>query len=118
MEKTNAKASPMLMLLLIAGAAAQRTVITPGTTPSGSSQRILICDFIDVTGTKFDVQNPVFYLNGSDVLLRLTGVQYTENAETGVLTFEITQELEGYYTCDNISDHVPLSLDPVPVVGK
>ena len=108
----------MLMLLLIAGATAQLTVITPGTTPSGSSQRILICDFKDATGTRFDVQNPVFYLNGSDVLLRLTGVQYTENAERGMLTFEMTQELEGYYTCDNSSDDVPLSLDPVPVVGE
>ena len=110
---------PLLLLALTCSTAvtAQRTEISAGTTPTGSSQRILICDFTDEQGDEFDVKNARFYVNEINVLNR-TDRQYTENEERGTLTFEITQELEGYYTCDNESTHVPLSHNSLPVVGE
>ena len=111
---------PLLLLALTCSATAvtaQRTEISAGTTPTGSSQRILICDFIDEQGDEFDVENARFFLNGTNVL-DLTDRQYMENEERGTLMFEMTQELEGYYTCDNESAHVPLSHNSLPVVGE
>jgi hypothetical protein len=111
---------PLLLLALTCSATAvtaQRTEISAGTTPTASSQRILICDFIDEQGDEFDVKNARFFLNETNVL-DLTDRQYVENEERGTLMFEMTQELEGFYTCNNESARVPLSHNSLPVVAS
>lgn len=84
--------------------------------PRTGNERILICRVTGVDGgAPSNVENAVFYLNGTDVRRNLTEQQYTE--ERGRLTFEISQALEGRYTCGNESADI-LSNDHRDVWGK
>ena len=51
------------------------------------------------TGLEVSVLNTEFYLNGSDVRNELTGSNFEES--TGEISFDMTPELEGCYTCGN-----------------
>ena len=66
----------------------------------GYFKRNLTCHYNEGEQSN-NVENAVFYLNGSDIRLSLTADEYVEG--NGMFIFTITQELEGYYTCGNSS---------------
>ena len=79
------------------------------------NERVLFCRVTDLSGRVSDVRNAVFLLNGIDVLLNLTAGDYIVNPERGRIEFEITQRLEGRYTCGNGNIQ---SINHLDVVGE
>ena len=67
--------------------------------PPSPNRRGLHCRVETGTGFEESVLNTVFYLNGSDILDRLTGSDH--ESSTGQIAFTITPDLEGFYTCGN-----------------
>ena len=76
--------------------------LAPG---SSRNQKKLVCVIRTLEGYEVEVTNTEFYLNGSDVRGMLTGNEY--DLVAGRITFELTQKLEGYYTCGNSSFESP-----------
>ena len=69
--------------------------------PSSENQKTLLCE-VEVAGrpgSRVPVLYAQFYLNGSDVIDQLTGGEY--ELSDGSITFELSQGLEGCYTCRN-----------------
>lgn len=69
--------------------------------PSSDNKKTLLCE-VEVAGSpgsRVPVLNAQFYLNGSDVIDQLTRSEY--ELSNGEITFELSQDLEGYYTCGN-----------------
>ena len=67
--------------------------------PTPINRRGLICEVQIGTGLEEPVLNAVFYLNGSDVRISLTGSEY--QFSIAAIIFDITPDLEGCYTCGN-----------------
>ena len=96
---------PVTLVLLVTtitctGVAGQRTEVRNGTI--SPPQRTLICRFTDLTGSKVNLPNPIFYLDGEDVRTRLAAESFTE--ERGRITFPLTQELE---------ENTPATMEPL-----
>ena len=108
-------AAVLVLVLTCTGVASQRTEIF-ARDPSSSTERILQCRFRDVAGREWDVKNARFFLNGTNIIN--LAPEYEEDREKGIITFEMTQELEGEYTCDNESEVVERSSDHLLVVGE
>ena len=111
----HAAVAALVLVLTCTGVASQLTKVSPRDS-SSTTERVLQCKFTDLANMKWDVKNARFYLNGTNVVSLLS--EYEEDRERGIITFEMTQELEGEYTCDNESASVPLSLHPLLVVGE
>ena len=79
------------------------------------NQRGLICRVQTGTGLEVAVLNAVFYLNGSDVRNKLTVSDF--KSSTGKITFNITPDLEGCYTCGN-GTHTSPAEDALKLVCK
>lgn len=66
---------------------------------SPDNHKTLICEVevVGSPGSRVPVLNAQFYLNGSDVTDHLTRNEY--ELSNGVITFQLSQSLEGSYTC-------------------
>lgn len=69
-----------------------RTVSDPA---DPAEPRTLICRAMNVDATTTDVEDAVFYLNGTDIRHNVTDI----TTGVGRITFQLTQALEGRYTC-------------------
>ena len=112
-ENTLHAAATALVLVLTCTGVASRSTNIFARGSSSSTERVLQCRFTDVAGREWDVKNARFYRNGTNIVSLMP--EYKEDRERGTITFEMTQELEGKYTCNNES--VPLSSDLL-VVGE
>ena len=111
--KDREKKSALLLLVLILtpyGVSGQQPLIKIYLeTISNPAERTLICRETNLERIESDVENAVFYLNGSDVRGNLTAGEYTE--ARGRITFPLTQALEGRFTCGNGNNRSLNSLD-------
>ena len=100
-EKGRNKRALLLLVLVLTpyGVSGQPLIKIHLETISDPAERTLICRETNVEGRESDVENPVFYLNGSDIRGNLTAGEYTE--ARGRITFPLTQALEGRFTCGN-----------------
>ena len=111
-EKGRKKSALLLLVLVLTpyGVSGQQPLIEIYLeTISNPAERTLICRETNLKGRESDVENPVFYLNGSDVRGNLTAGEYTE--ARGRITFPLTQALEGHFTCGNGNNRSLNSLD-------
>ena len=108
-----AATAALVLVLTCTGVASGSTEISPRESRS-STERVLQCRFTDLAGREWDVKNARFYRNGTNIVNLMP--EYEEDRERGIITFEMTQELEGKYTCDNES--VSLSSNHQLVVGE
>ena len=74
--------------------------------------RTLICRAMNLDGSTTDVEDPVFYLNGTDIRHNVTDI----TTGAGRITFQLTQALEGHYTC-GIGTTDTLSINSLDLVG-
>ena len=110
-RETGRKKSALLLLVLVLtpyGVSGQPIKIFLETI-SDAAERTLICRETNLAGAQSDLENAVFYLNGSDIRGNLTAGEYTE--EVGRITFPLTQALEGHFTCGKANSMSPNSLD-------
>ena len=110
--KDREKKSALLLLVLVLtpyGVSGQPLIKIHLETISNPAERTLICRETNLEGRESDIENPVFYLNGSDVRGNLTAGEYTE--ARGRITFPLTQALEGRFTCGNGNNRSLNSLD-------
>ena len=72
------------------------------------NEKRLFCDARPLSGQPaLPVENAEFYLNGSDVLRMLHGseARFEDSGGRMTIVFQLTQELEGVYTCGNGTDY-------------
>ena len=79
------------------------------------NEKRLFCEVTTGTGVLQPLRSATFYLNDTDVLDLLTGneVRFDDFGERRIILFELTQALEGVYTCGNDTDYrsdIPLTL--------
>ena len=106
------KGSALLLVVFVlahSGALGQRIDISR-VTVSNPAERTLVCRALLLDSSNTDLENAVFYLNGTDICNDLTTGEYTEQA--GKITFPLTQAREGHYTCGsgNLQSHNELYL--------
>ena len=94
-----------LLGLVLSQVTSGHTQFTPnirlGSQSSSPNAKRLICVIeTGVPNVVVPVINTVFYLNGEDVTHRLTGGEFVLPSD-GVIDFELSQDLEGCYTCGN-----------------
>ena len=71
------------------------------------NEKRLFCEVTTGTGVIQPLRNATFYLNDTDVLDLLTNnnVTFDDSGGRRTIIFELTQELEGVYTCGYDTDY-------------